>query len=102
MFGMEPSVQLQEYSTKFFHTIKPHTQKKSLCYSDMRSWTEICKSKKNTEWSGNSIQQDQHSQLRTMSDQIISFKFGVFFFALLSLIKIHAISPSVPHLPSSH
>lgn len=28
MFGMEPSVQLQEYSTKFFHTIKPQKKNK--------------------------------------------------------------------------
>lgn len=30
MFGIEPSVQLQEYSTKFLHTIKP--QKKKIPY----------------------------------------------------------------------
>lgn len=29
MFGMEPSVQLQEYSTKFFHTIEPAEKKKN-------------------------------------------------------------------------
>lgn len=27
MFGMEPSAQLQEYSIKFFHTIKPQKKK---------------------------------------------------------------------------
>lgn len=70
MFGMEPYVQLQEYSTKFFIQLN-HKKKISLCYADMRSWTEICKSKKNrVEWSANSIQQDQHGQLRTMSDPV--------------------------------
>ena len=47
---MEPYVQLQEYSTKFFIQLN-HKKKKSLCYGDMRSWIELCKSKKNrVEW----------------------------------------------------
>lgn len=48
MFGMEPSVQLQEYSTEFFHTIKPQKKKiikTPLYYSDTRGWPEIQKSK---------------------------------------------------------
>lgn len=45
MFGMEPSAQLQEYNTEFFHTIKPQKKKKFLYYSDTRGWPEIHKSK---------------------------------------------------------
>lgn len=83
MFGMEPSVQLQEYSTKFFHTIKPQKNKIPYVTVTWEAGLKYTKAKKNTECSGNSIQQDQHGQLRTMSDQMISFKFGIGF-ALLS------------------
>lgn len=91
MFGMEPSAQLQEYNTEFFHTIKPQKKKKIsiLQWHERLAWNP--QKQRNTEWSENSKQEDQHGQLRTMSDQTVSFKFG--FFAFLSLIKTPNISP---------
>lgn len=77
MFGMEPSVQLQEYSTFFFMQLN-HKRKKYL----KNSYIRVTQEQRNIEWSENSIQQDQRGQLRTMSDPKVSFTFG--FFAFLS------------------
>lgn len=71
MFGMEPSAQLQEYSTNFFHAIKPQKKKiiKKIPY------ITVTQEQRNIKWSENSIQQDERGQLRTVSDPMVSFKF---------------------------